>query len=211
LSFVLQSRTTEPLVEDLDLDLEHKDNHGDYVVTLCVEEEIKDGKKQASCIVIGRPNTHPDDVPHLKATVEAKKVSIVSPTTKKGFLECKDSWLKVLTTQKDVFNTTKLNKRVRLKTTNITVCPKEGEIPFELSNAVFNDGAGPGKLNMLPVPYTMKQHMNGEDQEVTRVFCIWRAYIEGTKDDIKEDKKKKAATSDYNLMVKLMAGTKITN
>jgi hypothetical protein len=202
--------------------LEHKDNHGDYVVTLCVKEEIKDGKKQASCIVIGHPNTHPDDVPHLKAMVEAAKASIVSPTTKKGFLECKDGWLKLLTTQKDVFNTnklsttlkkltTKLNKRVWLKTTNITVRPEEGEIPFELSNAVFNDGAGPGELNMLLVPHTMKQHMNGKDQEVTLCILYLESLYWRNQGWHQGGQEKKAATSDYNLMVKLMAGTKITN
>jgi hypothetical protein len=157
----------------------------------------------------------------MKASVEADKIVIVGPVQDKGFLDSREGWLKVLETQKEVFNTeklattlekmcTKLNKRTRTKTTNINLgLNKDGEPQFELSNEVFNDGMDPGLLRMLPIPYTLEQNIDGKDQEVTRVFCLWRAYVVGTKEDIKEENKKKSSTSDYNLMVQLMAGTKI--
>ena len=197
------------------MDFDNEDMHGDFVVSLCIEEPF--GKKQASCVVVGRPNTHPEDVHLLKGTVQADRVTIVGPAKGRGFLDNSKQWMDVLELQEDVFHTkklattlqtlcTKLSKKPRTKTTHLIVGEEESS-GFELSNAVFNDGEDEGDLAMLPIPYECKQTIDGKDQMVTRVFCIWRAYIVGTETDVKQATVKK--DTNYDLMVKLMAGTKI--
>ena len=82
---------------------------------------------------------------------------------------------------------------------------------FELSNEHFNDGVDDAsQLKMIPCPYKSKQTVNGTDQEVTQVICIWRAYIVGTLSDVTAEKAKKPKT-DYEMMLELMGGAKIAN
>ena len=102
--------------EHYDADIDNEEQHGEYLAGLCTDEEL--GKKQASCIVIARPNTNPKDIKHLKAKFTGNTVTITGPAKSTPFLDHSSKWLGVLSAKSDKFKSKKLQttmlKMVRL-------------------------------------------------------------------------------------------------
>ena len=200
--------------EKYDVDLDNEDRHGEYLVGLCTDEKI--GKKTASCIVVCRPNTHPDDVPLLKATFTADNIIITGPAKSKSYVVAStksDGWLATLDANKNYFQAdklvttltsmmTKFKKKERLKATHLSVA----KLGIELSSDHFNAGVIEGELKMIPLPYTYTAKVGNKNNVVTEVMCIWRAYIEDSEQEIEEDV---VSTSEYDFMVKMMTGNVI--
>ena len=193
-------------------DLDNEEAHGDFIVGLCNEEIL--GKKTGSCFVIARPNTHPADIPHLKAKITPDGVQIVSPVHTKTYLTHSSAWLKVIQEHQKDFQAeklvttltgmvTRLKKNNRTKTTFISV----KDIGFELSNEHFSVGVAEGELQMLPIPYTYELKIGDDTKKVTEVICIWRAFIVGTEQDIEEESSNNK--SDYEMLLGLMKKSKI--
>lgn len=211
-------------VENYEADLDNEEMHGEYLVGLVTEETID--KKTASCILIARPGTKPEDVKHLKAKISGttNAITITGPAKSSGFVEHQEKWLAVIASIEKKMHATKLKKRLmaictklkkkgkpgskgKIKTTNISFSSSG----ISLSNKYFNPGAGEGEdLNLLPIPYTYETDVAGEDNRITEVLCVWRAYIEGSEESVEdEDEDGEEPTTDYDLMVKMMKGNVI--
>ena len=84
---------------------------------------------------------------------------------------------------------TKLKKKERTLKTTVSV----QALGIKLSNEVFNDGAPDGHLSLLPLPYTFTRRIKTLKDgtvvkgDLTEVLCVWRAYIDGTLEDVDED------------------------
>ena len=164
-------------------DFDNEDQHGEYLIGLCTDENV--GTDLASFVLICRPNTHPDDLEHLKATVTGGGlIEIVGPAKSKSHIEHSAKWLGALEKNASTFKADKLVtvlksmvtkfKRVkRLKTTQI----KFDRSGFTLSNEYFGGDHDEGLLQLLPVPYSYEMSIkNGGKRHVTEVMCVWRAY-----------------------------------
>jgi hypothetical protein len=204
---------TTDIQESYDVDLDNEEAHGEYLVGLCSEETV--GKKTASCLVICRPNTHPEDVKLLKATVKADGVEIVGPAKSKSYLTNADGWMKILKEKRGDFNATKLVTtltsivtKLKRATKTKTTCISVKELDLSLSNEYFSPGAAEGMLQMLPIPYNCERIIgSSKDVKVTEVMCIWRAYIVGSEQDVEEDGGD--AASEYDMLLELMAKSKV--
>ena len=201
--------------EFYNIDLDNEDRHGECIVTLCTKEEVN--KVSVSSIVIARPNTHPDDLKHLKASFSEDAIEIIGPAKAKSFLtnaNTSDGWLTKLKTNKDTFDAAKLcttmnalvtkhKKKDRLKTTHLNA----SHLGLVLSNKCFLRGAAEGELKMIPLPYTHTSKVGDKDNTVTKVMCIWRVCIDKSLQQIDEDNGQPA--SNLDMMVNLMKGATI--
>jgi hypothetical protein len=198
--------------EKYEADFNNEDQHGEYIVTFCSEEEV--GKKVASCVIIIRPNTHPDDIKVLKATVSDQSIHIVRPAKSKAYLQHSSKWLALLEKNKGPLKAnrlmnslktvvTKLKRRDRTKTTHIDFRAHN----FHLSNEHFNDGAAERELKMIPLPFTYDMNIGQEKRTITETVCVWRAYIQDTLTDVEDEQTQD--TDSYDLMLKMMNGASI--
>lgn len=201
-------------LETYTADFENEDQHGEHCVSLCTEENI--GKKMVSCVVIARPNTHPDDIALLKAkVVDGRYIQIEGPAKSKSHLEHSAKWLGVLETNKECFQATKLItalksmvtkfKRTQRSKTTKNDFAKTG---FDIGNEHFAGSDGEEALAAMPIPHTHDKTINKEKRTVTEVMVVWRAFIVGSLQDIEEDAPS-SSTSDFDMMVQLMNGAKI--
>ena len=189
--------------------------HGDFLVGLCTEERI--GRKQASCLVIARPNTKPEELDHLEATFTDDAVKIIGPARGNAFLEQSQKWMGALEANKDLFEAeklcqtlktmvTKMKKQQQLKTTVLSV----KKLGWEILNEHFNKGACGESLNMIPIPYDYSKRVGSKNNHITEVICIWRAYIVGTEDEIEEESHQSSTNkSNFDMMLSMMAGCKM--
>ena len=208
-------------------DFENPENHGDFLVAMLVNEKVANGKKQVSSIIIAKPNTHPAEVPFLKAVSIDDSIILTSLAHKYDFIRKKKQWLDILKDNSDALNSevllvttmtslcTKLvdngddddkKKAPTLKTTTITGFNKAG---FSLAHDYFTVG-NDGELDLLPLPYHYS--LDGAEKKFTYSECmvIWRAYIDGTKIKVKAEKKKNASgNAAMDRLTALMKGTKI--
>jgi hypothetical protein len=200
-------------VESYTADFENEDQHGEYIIGLCLDEVID--KKHASCVYICRPNTSPKDIPLFKASiVDGHAIHIVGPAHSKMFIVGTNKWIASLTKYKDKFNATKLiptlqstitkfARRDRLKTTIIDFSGSlENNRDIELTNEHFTEGLDESELSPIPCPYSYELDMGGYKQTVTEVMLIWRAYIVGSAVEIVDTKAK--TKSDYDIMLEMM-------
>ena len=65
-------------IESYEADFDNEDQHGDYLTALCLNEKIRKGRMQGSCVVIIRPNTHPSEIPFLKAEIVGTDIVLTS-------------------------------------------------------------------------------------------------------------------------------------
>jgi hypothetical protein len=215
----LLSLSSPDIQEWYDADIANEEAHGEFLVCLC-NEEIVD-RQTASCLVIARPNTHPDDVNYLKAKVleDGSGVEIVGPSKSKPYLTHSDQWMGLLKAKnfKEKYKTeklvttlsttvTKLKKIKGTKTTTIFAKGFSGDA--KLSNEYFSPNASEGELKMLPIPYKYKLKL-GSGPEVVRseVMCIWRAFIVGSEQDVQEEATE-TADSDMDMLLELMKNCK---
>ena len=108
------------IVENYVLDLDNPDAHGQFLADICTEERI--GKKQASCIVVARPNTTYDEVPLLKATFTDDTITIEGPSKASSWMEHaqgKDGWMNKLQKHQKRFHATKLGSVLTSLTTKL--------------------------------------------------------------------------------------------
>ena len=192
----------------------NEDQHGEFLVTLCTDEQVD--KKFASCVVVARPNTRTTDLPLLKATVSDQAIHIEGPATSKPYLEHADKWLGVLENNQQGFHASKLlsvmkalvtkqKRGKRIKTTTINFNSHN----MILSNEHFNRGIiGEKELKMIPLPFTYDMTIGNERRKVTELVCVWRAYIEGSLQEVEEENNT-TTDSDYELMLKMMNGATI--
>ena len=201
-------------VESYDADFKNEDQHGEFLVTLCTDEEVV--KKFASCVVVIRPNTRTADLPFLKATLSDQAIHIEGPATSKPYLDHSDKWLGILNTNQQGFHASKLlsvmkalvtkqKRGKRIKTTTINFSSHN----MILSNEYFNRGiTGEKELKMIPLPFTYDMTIGNERRTVTELVCVERAYIEGSLQDVEEEANT-TTDSDYELMLKMMNGATI--
>ena len=200
--------------EHYDADIDNEEQHGEYLVGLCTDEEL--GKKQASCIVIARPNTNPKDIKLLKAKFTASTVTITGPAQSTPFLEHSSKWLGVLQSKEQKFKSkklrstmlkmvTKLKKKQKLKKTVISFENCGG---IELSNEHFNAGAPEGELSMMPLPYTYQVEVGDKKGSVTEAMVIWRAYIDNSIETVEEEDSDEE-TDDYDAFVEMVKGATV--
>lgn len=212
-------------VENYEVDLDNEEQHGEYLVGLVNEEEIAIGKSKAtaSCILIARPGTKPEEVKHLKAKFDGSTVSITGPAKSGSFVQHSDKWLGVLTTIEKKMQATKLKSRLHAIVTKFKKKGKAGSASkqkttelsfascgFSLSTKYFNAGMGDGELKLLPIPYTYEEEVGDSSNKVTEVMVVWRAFIEGSFEEVEEEEATEPEPdSDYDLMVELMKGNGI--
>lgn len=211
-------------MEKYDADLDNEEQHGEYLVGLVNEEEISNGNATASCILIARPGTKPEEVKYLKAKLDGKnKISITGPSKGGAWVKHSDKWLAVMSSIEGKMQAKKLKSRLNAIVTKFKKKGKAGsaskqkttQISFtscgvSLSTEHFNSGMGDGELKLLPIPYTYEEEVGDSKNKVTEVLVVWRAFIEGSFEEVEEE----AATeqepdSDYDLMVELMKGNTI--
>ena len=203
-------------------------SHGEFLITMSVNEKVKKGRMQVSSIVICKPNTHPSEIPYLKAVAESDKLVITSLAHKDEWLQEKNQWIDVLKKNSDALECkvlvttltslcTKLSKkdahgkpqRPLLKTTTITGFDKAGMSLADDYFAVENGDVG--ELELLPIPYNYDKTVADADFKYAECMVIWRAYIAGTEDEVEEEKAKEASgNAAMDRLTALMKGTKIS-
>jgi hypothetical protein len=187
--------------------------HGDFLVGLCLEEVV--GNEDATCVFIARPGTHPEDLPYLKATVTDDCITIVSPRHNASYLKEAKEWMDIIKQNKDTQHATKLGISMQSLVTKLQNKPLSKTTvinmtspDIRLSNKYFSPNEDePGKLQMLPVPYTARREVDGTVREMMEVMVIWRAYVQDTAKTIIDKNAKKE--SEYDIMMKMMKGTKL--
>jgi hypothetical protein len=206
-----------------DLDFNNFTQHGDFLVGYSTNEKVDSGKKTVSSIIVARPNTDPPELEHLKAIGDVDSIRIVSVEHGQQFVEESAQWIKCLEENVDDFEcgqlvTTMMTMMTKLeakresaagpdlKTTIISI--KENE-NMELANDYFCSNKEDFVLNMMPLPYTYKMQIGTKDFHYAKIMVIWRAYIKGSEDVVKEDKKQKNRDGPMSLLEKLMQGTTI--
>lgn len=210
------------------VNLDNPRNHGDFIVTMSVNEIVakNNGKKQISSIVILKPNTHPSEIPHLKAVVNGDSVAITSLAHVDSFLQHKDQWMKQVEVNQDFLEAKTLlttletlctelepdpdddNPEPVLKTTRITGFSSLG---ITLSPEYFAKEIT-GELDLLPLPYRYQNEFAGTKYNYAECVVVWRAYIKDSAVPVKKEKKKKTTSGSaaMDLLTTMMQGTKIT-
>ena len=209
------------LIENFEIyeaDFDNPSCHGDFLVGISTNEKVCQGKKLASAIVIARPNTHPGEIPYLKAVAESGAIKIQSLAHPESYLKNKDKWMKCLEDNADAFEATtlvttlntmmtrqaKANKvKPELKTTTISL----KECKLVLANDHFANEEW--ELNMLPLPYSYEITFGGEMYRFMETMCVWRAYIQGTEEEVQEESQAAGGDDNMSTLEKLMKGTKI--
>jgi hypothetical protein len=189
---------------------------------MTINEKVKNKKMLVSSIVIVRPNTHPGEVPYLKATTSAGEVKIESLAHKPSYLKNSTFWLKKLDDNQDsleagelvttlttmVTSQSKANaKTPQLKTTTLKLGKSSG---IEFAPDHFSVDAGQDatswQLRKIPLPY--EYQVANKDFVYLESCVVWRVFIKGTAQEIEEQKK--AADDDgMDLLEKMMQGTTI--
>ncbi len=165
-------------------DFNNPENHGDFLIALSVNEKVNNGKKQVTSVVVCKPNTHPLEVPYLKAISLDNSIQITSVAHPRQFVKEQKQWIKVLDDNKkflqsDVLCTTlnslctKLTPKDNdgnplpptLKTTTITGFDKLG---ISFADDYFttkmdpDDDDGELFLDPLPLPYKYTEKVADE-------------------------------------------------
>jgi hypothetical protein len=199
-----------------------------FIIGYCPDEDVADGKKTASSVVICRPNTHPSMVPYMKAVSSPDKITLTTVAHAEAFLDESKVWLGVLETHSKNLKAKALAKTLRtmvaylrkkskkklengtkqqtpeLVTTEISV----KEAGLVLSNEYFVDEDW--VLEMLPLPYEYKHSVAGKDFVYAESMVIWIACVDKTEIEVDEaDDVNKDESCGMGLLEKLMKGTSI--
>ena len=210
--------------ETFEIDFDNPHCHGDFLVGITLNEKVNKKKMLVSSIVVIRPNTHPGEVPHLKAVASAGEIKIESLAHKAGYLKNSSDWLKKLHDNKDaleaeglhttlttmVTSLTKANaKAEQIKTTTLKLSKSSG---FELAPDYFSLSGGQDAttwpLRKLPLPYEYKIKIANKEGVFLESCVVWRAFIKGTAQEIEEEKKT-ISDDGMDLLEMMMQGTKI--
>ena len=199
--------------------------HGDFLVGLSINEKVKNGSKQVSSVVVAKPNTHPLEVPFLKAVITPDMITITSLAHRDDYLQNQKQWLDILRDNQGALDAevlvttlesmcTKLQPKddddrplpPLLKTTNIIGFQAAG---FTLADDYFMAADHSDVLDLLPLPYNYDKTVADENYKYSECMVVWRAFIDGSEDEVREQKKTKSGSTAMDRLTVLMKGTKI--
>jgi hypothetical protein len=189
---------------------------------MSVNELVKNEKKQVSSIVIVKPNTHPNEIPHLKAVSTGNSIIITSLANRDEFINNREKWIKMISDNKEEFEASQLVTTLEslctslektdkkpdpiLKTTTISGIDKV--LGITLAHDYFAD-ISTGELDLIPAPFTYKGTLAGTEYLYCESVVVWRAYIDNSETAVKNEKKKKGANANMERLTKMLQGTKI--
>ena len=205
--------------ENYDADFDNPGCHGDYLLSISVNEKVDRGRKQVSSVVIVRPNTHPAEIPFLKAVQSTDEIKITSLAHPSSYLENQAQWMEKLENNKKHFQAStlvttlnsmmtkiaRINKpKPQLKTTTISL--KKANIALSTDYFANEDGT----LTMLPLPFECDTEIAGEKYKSIQSVVVWRAYINDTEDAVLDEDANVKTDDNMSMLEKLMKGTKIS-
>lgn len=208
-------------------DFNNPQNHGDFIIGSSLNEKVKNGKWQASAVVVTKPNTHPSELPFLKAVSTGNTLEITSLAHKGEFLAQKVKWMKLLEDNKDFLeadtllaslNTmcTRIKKgrdpnRKRDDTTPLRPVLKKTIIKVEKAGVTFSHdyfALKDGSLDLLPLPYSYDVKIADETFSYSESMVVWRAYIEDSAEPV-DDEDGASQNPTMDRLALLMKGTKL--
>lgn len=210
--------------------MDNPECHGEFLVELVVNEIVKSGKMQCSCVAIVKPNTHPSELQYLKAEASGSTITITSLAHKKSYLTEKKQWMKALTDNKEFLQAGALvtamtslctrlakgrePKRAADDQNPVRPVLKKTIIDFAAAGIAFDKeyfAASDGTLELLPLPCEHKSTLHGKSYIYSECTVIWRAYIKYSASSVLEEKAQADGNSHaMELLGKLMSGSKIT-